>query len=103
MMKVNHAGMMLAVLVVASVVSTLLSAQTFSNAGAITIPSSSAATPYPSTINVTGLTGTPASITVTLTGVSHTWPDDIDILLENPNGDAIMLMSDCGWGTTSRA
>lgn len=52
--------------------------------------------PYPSTIRVERLPGTIEDVTVTLNNISHTNPDDLDVLLEAPNGDAILLMSDAG-------
>jgi subtilisin-like proprotein convertase family protein len=58
-----------------------------------------AATPYPSTINVSGLTGAITDVNVTLTDVNHLNPDDLDILLVSPSGKSILLMSDAG-GTT---
>ena len=35
---------------------------------------------------------------VTIRGLSHTWPDDLDILLVAPDGRKVMLMSDAGGG-----
>ena len=72
----------------------------FSNPNAITIPSSGAGNPYPSTINVSGLTGGINSLKVTLTGLSHTWSDDIDVLLVGPSGAKALLMSDTGGSNT---
>ena len=72
----------------------------FSNPNAITIPSSGAGNPYPSTINVSGLTGGINSLKVTLTGLSHTWPDDIDVLMVGPSGAKALLMSDVGGSNT---
>jgi subtilisin-like proprotein convertase family protein len=69
---------------------------TFTNSDPISIPSSGASTPYPSTINVSGLSGSINSLTVTLTNLSHTWPDDIDVLLVGPTGAKALLMSDVG-------
>ncbi len=69
---------------------------TFTNPAAITIPSSGAATPYPSTIAVSGLTGTVAKVTATLTGASHTWPDDINVLLVGPAGQKMVLWQNAG-------
>src|SRR5205823_7554770 len=61
--------------------------QTFTNPAAITIPSGpGAASPYPSTINVSGFTGSVVKVTVTLNNISHTFPDDVDILLVGPTG-----------------
>lgn len=75
------------------------SAQTFNNPSPITIPSSGAATPYPSTINVSGGPAAIEVITVSLFQMSHTWPDDVDIVLVAPNGDALVLMADVGGST----
>jgi subtilisin-like proprotein convertase family protein len=71
----------------------------FSNGNTITIPAgatSGNANPYPSSINVSGLQGPIGKATVTLTNLTHTWPDDIDILLSGPAGQAVILMSDAG-------
>ncbi|GBF56099.1 alkaline phosphatase [Microcystis sp. 0824] len=68
----------------------------FSNPNPITIPDSGSSTPYPSTINVSGLSGNINSLKVTLTNLSHTWPDDIDVLLVGPTGTKALLMSDVG-------
>ncbi len=70
--------------------------QTFANAAAISIPSQGKALLYPSTINVTGMTGTITKVIVKLNGVNHTYPDDLDILLVGPGGQKVMLMSDAG-------
>ena len=71
----------------------------FTNSGFISIPTSGSvgtATPYPSTINVSGFVGTVSKVTVTLANLNHTWPDDISILLVGPGGQKTMLMSDAG-------
>ena len=72
--------------------------QTFKNTAAITIPESGAASPYPSTISVSGLAGTVVKATVSLSLLNHTWPDDLDILLVGPQGQTTLLMSDAGSG-----
>jgi subtilisin-like proprotein convertase family protein len=70
---------------------------TFSNTAPITINDGSAATPYPAAINVTGLPTTGASVTaVSINGINHTWSDDIDIVLQSPTGQNVILMSDVG-------
>ena len=71
---------------------------TFSNTGYISIPSSGSASPYPSQITVSGVTGTVAKVTVKINDLSHTNPDDIDMLLVGPTGQTVMLMSDQGGG-----
>ncbi|CAD5963917.1 Thermitase [Planktothrix agardhii] len=68
----------------------------FTNPNSITIPSSGSASPYPSTINVSGVSGNIANIQVSLSGLSHTWPDDVDMFLRGPGGQKVMLMSDAG-------
>ncbi|WP_242028799.1 MULTISPECIES: S8 family serine peptidase [Microcystis] len=73
-----------------------LNSKSFSNTSPITIPSSGSSTPYPSTINVSGLSGNINSLKVTLTNLSHTWPNDIDVLLVGPTGTKALLMSDVG-------
>jgi subtilisin-like proprotein convertase family protein len=72
---------------------------TFSNTAAILIPGtgdSGPANPYPSTINVSGVTETVSKVTATLNTMNHTFPDDIDVLLVGPGGQKLLLMSDVG-------
>lgn len=68
---------------------------TFGNNTPIAIPSAGSGNPYPSTISVSGFTGLTSDVVVTLT-VSHTFPDDLDILLVSPTGQKTLLMSDTG-------
>jgi subtilisin-like proprotein convertase family protein len=68
----------------------------FSSAVPVTIPSSGPATPYPTTIAVSGLTDPVLKVTVTLNGLSHTWPDDVDVLLVGPTGASLIVLSDAG-------
>jgi len=72
---------------------------TFSNPAPITFgntaPFPSPSSPYPSTINVTGQGGI-TKVTVTLTNISHTFPDDIEVLLVSPGGIKVTLMGDVG-------
>ncbi len=70
----------------------------FSNSVPITINDNAAGSPYPSDITVFGLAGSVTKVTVDLKGVSHTWPDDIDIMLVGPGGQSTLLMSDAGSG-----
>src|SRR5262249_50326797 len=79
----------------------LAGATTFSNSGTITITSpfgvnNQPASPYPSVITVSGVAGTIADVNVTLTGLSHGFPDDVDVLLVGPNGQTTLLMADTG-------
>jgi uncharacterized repeat protein (TIGR01451 family) len=68
----------------------------FANSGAIAINDAAAGSPYPSAITVSGLERTVCRVTVSLNGLSHAFPDDIDIALVGPNGEAVLLMSDVG-------
>jgi hypothetical protein len=45
---------------------------------------------------VAGLQGTVTDVTVRLTGISHSFPDDIDALLVGPQGQEALLVSDAG-------
>lgn len=51
---------------------------------------------YPSTISVSGMTGTITQVTAAVNDLSHTFPDDIDVLLIGPGGQRAILMSDVG-------
>ena len=70
---------------------------TFTNPAAITIGDNTPATPYPSNITVSGLSGNKI-MSLTLTGLTHTFPADIDFLLVGPGGQKFMAMSDMGGG-----
>ncbi|MDQ3800191.1 MAG: carboxypeptidase-like regulatory domain-containing protein [Acidobacteriota bacterium] len=80
---------------------TITSGTTFSNSSPMTITDSALpptpASTYPSTINVSGMTGTITALTVRLNGLSHTFPDDVDMMLVSPTGARLVLWSDaCG-------
>jgi subtilisin family serine protease len=71
----------------------------FQNSTAISIPAvgpDGAATPYPSKILVSGVPGDVSKLRVQLNQLSHDAPDDLDILLVGPTGQAVLLMSDAG-------
>ncbi len=68
----------------------------FSNTTPIDIPDSGPGSVYPSTVDVSGFTGSPQNVTVTLHGFSHTCPDDVAALLVSPNGTNSILMFDVG-------
>jgi subtilisin-like proprotein convertase family protein len=73
-------------------------AQTFSNSNSITINDFGAATPYPSSITVSGLSGDIGTLTVSLSGFGHTFPEDVDVLLVGPAGQNVVLMGANGGG-----
>jgi PKD repeat protein len=70
----------------------------YSSGGGIIINDNSTASPYPSTIAVSSLSGLIQDVNVLINGISHTYPDDIDILLESPSGQRVTLLSDAGGG-----
>jgi subtilisin-like proprotein convertase family protein len=74
----------------------------FANIAPITIQDNGPATPYPSTITASGLGGTITTVTVTLATLSHTFSEDIDILLVGPGGQSVLLVSDVGASTTTQ-
>ncbi|MBK9492021.1 MAG: Ig-like domain repeat protein [Haliscomenobacter sp.] len=82
---------------------TTVTGNTFCNTGSITLNDGgtggqigTAATPYPSNIFVSGLSGTIQSITVDLKGVVHTKSRDIDLLLVAPTGQKFLMMTGVG-------
>jgi hypothetical protein len=95
----------LALVVVASAISpkpadaaTKVVTKTFSNAQQITIPDSGAAVPYPSERSVQGFNqGTVLDVNLSLKNFSHTFPDDVDVLLAK-KGTTRTVMSDVGGG-----
>lgn len=71
-------------------------AATYPGPGPITIPDSGPGTPYPSTITVSGVPGVVTRLEVTLTGLSHTYADDVVVVLAGPGGRAVVLLDDRG-------
>lgn len=68
----------------------------FTNPAPITIPASGPASLYPSPILASGLgasiPATPGSVKVTLNNFSHTFPDDVGLVLVGPTGVALNIM-----------
>ena len=71
----------------------------FANTTPISIPILGSATPYPATIAVAALAGNVTKVTVKLNNLSHTYADDVDILLVGPGGQNAIILSDVGGGT----
>ena len=69
---------------------------TFTNPGTIIVNDGVAATPYPSTLAVSGLTGTVTKVVVKLNGLTHGRSLDVDMLLVGPAGQNVTIMSDVG-------
>lgn len=79
------------------------SVSAFSSTAPIQIPAIGSGTfngapssPYPSTINVSGVTGTLTGVALTIRDFSHTSPNDVDLLLVGPGGQRFVAMSDLG-------
>jgi hypothetical protein len=84
---------------------TVVSGNSFCNTGVVAFADAGApgiATPYPSHVFVSGITGTVNKVTVQLKSINHIRPDDIEVLLVGPTGAGLVLMSDAG-GTTVAA
>lgn len=79
---------------------TVIVGNNFTNPGTITIADNAGgaegATPYPSKIFVSGLSGTISKVTLTLTNLNTPRTNDVDFLLVGPNGDNYVFMSDVG-------
>ena len=68
----------------------------------IMVPEFGTASPYPSTIAIQCAPRPITKLNVALYGLSHSFPDDLDIMLVSPTGIAIKLMSDCGGSGANR-
>lgn len=81
-----------------NVVLTLDTSITFLQSTSVTVPNTLVnATPYPATLVVSGFPTSGVTVkSVQLNGLSHTFPDDLDILLQSPTGINVVLMSDVG-------
>ena len=74
-----------------------LPAISFTNTAAIAIPVGGTGSPYPSNVAVSGLPATGVSVKfVELNGINHTSSEDIDIILQSPTSQNVILMSDVG-------
>ncbi|MSU57339.1 MAG: DUF11 domain-containing protein [Pedosphaera sp.] len=73
----------------------------YTNSTTLTIPGTGTKgpmSPFPSSIAVSGVTGAVSKVTLTLAGLSHTWPADVDALLVGPTGQTLLFLSDAGGG-----
>jgi subtilisin-like proprotein convertase family protein len=69
---------------------------TFSNTAPITINDNAPATPYPATVTISGFGASIFDLNVAVNGISHTFPEDIGILLVGPGGQKVVLMNNTG-------
>ncbi len=72
----------------------------YCNATPITFPNSvgSSGSPYPTRINASGLAGVLSKVTIELNGLTHQFPDDLDLMVTGPNGNSLIALSDVGGG-----
>ena len=74
--------------------------RTFTNPAVINVPATgtgpAVSSPYPSNITVSGVTGVVTKVTVKLNNFTHTFWDDVDILLVGPGGQKVLLTGDNG-------
>ena len=68
----------------------------FSNDEPIAIRDEGIATPYPSTIEVSGLSAKITDLDVSIRGLSHGFPRDVDLVLVGPSGQTVFLMEGTG-------
>lgn len=73
----------------------------FTTVGPISIPTSGPATPYPVPIVVSGVTGTVTDFSLTLTNFSHTFPDDVGMILVATDGTSGLVIFDAGTSTAA--
>ncbi len=66
----------------------------FTGSGSISIPQLGNATPYPATIQVSGLPTPIADVDVTLTGLTQDCLNDLAVLLVAPTGQKSLVMAD---------
>src|SRR5262249_45437148 len=109
-MRKRLVALFVAVCVVASLQAEAALAATFSNPGPITITDSpnsctnstdatqEPATPYPSQIQVSGLSTPVSDVNATITGFAHTFPADVRMLLVGPHGQSTDLLDEVGAG-----
>lgn len=74
---------------------------TFGNPTPISIPADGAGTPYPSILNVPvspSVTADVVDVNVRINNLTHTFPDDVNLLLVGPNGANAYIMGGAGGG-----
>jgi Tol biopolymer transport system component len=67
--------------------------------GGIRIDDAAPASPYPATKTISGYPCCIGEVRVTLNGLTHTWTEDLDVVLVGPQGQAVTLLSDVGGST----
>jgi hypothetical protein len=70
---------------------------TFTNPSTISIPREGIASPYPASILVSGVTGRLSDFSLSMTGFSHVYPNDMAAAIVSPAGTAVLLFSGPGF------
>ena len=83
-------------MVLSIILAATLALEACASAATLTFANTDIASPYPSNISVSGVSGPITKVTVSLFESTHTFPANIDILLVGPAGQNILLMSDTG-------
>ncbi len=74
------------------------SAAAGTNSATIAIIEKGEALPYPASVDISGAVGYVNNVALTLSNFTHSFPDDVDILLVGPTGQGVIVMSDVGGG-----
>jgi uncharacterized repeat protein (TIGR01451 family) len=82
-----------------SLVTTVVDPGSLLNSAPIMIADAAPAVTYPSIISISNVLGMVTNLTITLDGLTHSFPADVDALLQGPQGQSVVLMSDVGGGT----
>jgi subtilisin-like proprotein convertase family protein len=69
------------------------------NGWTLSVRTNRTASLYPAPISVSGLVGSVTDVDVTLHGLQHTYPDDLDMLVIGPGGQRALVMADMGGDT----
>jgi hypothetical protein len=85
-----------AVLAPVGATSATASDPTFSQPEPIVMTDADGTVPFPSLLYVYGVDGQVFDVDITLGGVTHGWPADVDVVLVAPDGTAATVMSDLG-------
>lgn len=64
-----------------------------STSGPLSIPDANTSVPYPLTFNVAGVTGPVTNVSLTLTGYTHSFTNDVSMMLVGPTGAGMIVFS----------
>lgn len=70
------------------------------NDAQIVINDDSEASPYPSVITMSGVSGVLNGVSITLSNFTHSYPSDVSVMLTSPDNRKALLMSKCGGGVS---